>query len=71
MDFSAYVGAMTAINMINSHADNERNKDTNTKLVEKDRMADGVKGVFHNPGVHGALKYTHGSVTVPSGKWEV
>lgn len=70
MDFSAYVGAMTAINMINSHANDERHKDANAERTEEDRMTDKVKEVVHNPGVHGALKYTRGNLIVPSGKWE-
>jgi general stress protein 26 len=70
MDFSGYVGAMTAINMINSYDNNERYKDANTEWTEENRMADKVKEVVHNPGVHGALKYTCGNFIVPSGKWE-
>jgi hypothetical protein len=71
MDFSAYVGAMTAINMINSHANDERHKDANAERTEEDRMTDKVKEVVRNPGVHGVLKYTRGNFIVPSGKWEV
>jgi hypothetical protein len=71
MDFSGYVGAMTAISMINSHGYNERHKDANAERTEEDRMTDKVKEVVHNPGVHGALKHTGGNFIVPSGKWEV
>ena len=72
MDFSGYVGAMTAMNAMDSHDDsNKHYKDTNVERVKEDRMTDGVKEVVHSPGVHGVLKYTHGSFVVPSGKWEV
>lgn len=70
MDFNGYIGAITAISMINNHCNNERYKDVNTKWVEEDRMTDGAKEVVHSPGVHGAFKYTCGSFMVPSGKWE-
>lgn len=70
MDFSGYIGAITAISMINNHDNNERYKDANAEWVEDDRVTDGIKEVIHSPGVHGALKYTRGSFIVPSGKWE-
>ena len=71
MNFSGYVGAMTAISMINSHGNNERYKDANAEWIEEDTMTDGVKEAVHSPGVHGVLKYTRGSFIVPSGKWEM
>ena len=71
MNFSGYVGAMTAISMINRHGSDERYKDANAEWTEEDRMTDGVKEVVHSPGVHGVFKYTRGNFIVPSGKWEV
>ena len=71
MNFSGYIGAMTAISMINSHGNNERYKDANAEWTGDDIMTDGVKEVVHSPGVHGVLKYARGSFVVPSGKWEV
>ena len=71
MDFSGYVGAMTAIGMISCHGNHERYKYANAEWVDEDRMTDGVKEVVHSPVVHGVFKHTRGSFMVPSGKWQV
>lgn len=72
MNFSGYVGAMTAISMINNHGNNERYKDANAKWTEEDGITDRVKEIVHNlAGNHGKHNHTRGSFIVPSGKWKV
>lgn len=72
MDFSEYIGAMTAISMINDCDDDECYEDVNTEWVEDDRMTDKVKEVVYNPaGGYGKHNHTYSDFIMLSGKWEV
>ena len=52
MNFGGYIGAMTAISMINSHGYNECHEDADDEWTEEDIMTDGVKEVAYNPWVY-------------------
>lgn len=72
MNFGGYIGAMTAISMINSHGYNECHEDADDEWTEEDIMTDGVKEVAYNPaGDLGKHNHTWGSFIVPSSKWGV